>query len=230
MKTLRISLAGIVALLLLAACGNLGGVLGGGNNYPATGQSTSIQGTVTNIDTRAQRIDLNVTSSNGNPSNNYTSSVYYDNKTQFTYQNRTVSPVDVRRGDQVDIRAYNNGNSQYTADTVYIVNSGMASNYPGNYPSNPSNNQLSDIQGTVSYVDTTAQRIDLTSAYATGLRTGGQSNYSIYWDSRTPVYFQGQTYSPTALERGDQIDAKVYDNGNGRLMTDSITVTRNVRQ
>lgn len=224
MKTLRISLAGLIALLLLAGCGSLGGVLGGNNN-PTSNQNTSIQGTITNVDTRAQRIDLNVNSSNGYPNNSYTSSVYYDNRTQFSYQNRTVSAMDLRRGDQVDIRAYNNGNGQYTADTVYVTNSGMASNYPY-----PSSGQTSNLQGTVSYVDTSAQRIDLTSAYTTGLRTNGQGNFSIFYDSRTPVYYQGQTYSPSALERGDQIDAHVYDNGNGQFTASSITVTRNIRQ
>jgi len=224
MKTLRISLAGLVALLLLAGCGSLGGVLGG-NNYPTSTQNTSIQGTVTNIDTHAQRIDVNVNSSNGYPN---TSSVYYDNHTQFTYQNRTVSPLDLRRGDQVDIRAYNNGNGQYTADTVYVTNSGMASNYPGTYPSG--NQATADIRGTVNYVDTTAQRIDVTSGYTTGLITNNQGNFSIYYNSQTPVYYQGQTYSPSALERGDQIDARVSDNGNGQYTASSITVTRNIRQ
>ncbi len=227
MKHLRISLAAVVALLLTAGCGSLGDVLGGGNNNPnTTNQTAQITGTVNNVDTRAQRIDLNVNSSNGYPSGS-TSTVYYDSRTQFLYQNRTVSAADLRRGDQVDIRALSNNNGQYTADTVYIGSSGMASNYPSNtYPST----QASSIQGTVSYVDTTAQRIDLTSAYATGLRTTNQGNYSVYFGSQTPVYYQGKTYSPTALERGDQVDIRVFDNGSGRLMADSITVTRNVRQ
>jgi hypothetical protein len=225
MKTLRISLAATIALLLLAACGNLGGILGGSpNTYPSS-RSTEFQGSVTNVDTRAQRIDI-ATNSNY-PNNGYVSSVYYDNRTRFSYGNRDVSPNDLRRGDQIDVRAYDNGNGQYTADTVYVVNSGMASNYPGT--TYPGSSQTSDIQGTVNYIDPNAQRIDVTSAYSNGLRTNSQGNYSIYYDSRTPVYYQGQTYSPTSLERGDQIDARVYDSG-GRYMADSITVTRNVRQ
>ena len=78
---------------------------------------------------------------------------------------------------------------------------------------------------------TSAMRIDVTSAYVTGLRTNGnQGSYSIYYDTRTPVYYQGQSYSPSALERGDQIDVRAIDNGSGRYMADQITVTRNVRQ
>jgi len=83
----------------------------------------------------------------------------------------------------------------------------------------------------VNYVDTTQQRIDVSSAYVTGLNTGngGQGSYSVYYSTSTPVYFQGNNYSPTNLERGDQVDISAYSNG-GRYQADSITVTRNVRQ
>lgn len=224
MKYLRISLAATVALLLLASCGTLGNVLG--TNYP-NGTNTanqSISGTVNFIDTNARRIDLN--------SNGYTSSVYYDSSTQFTYQNQNVNPSSIRSGDYVNIQAYNSNNGRLIASTVYDTGSGMASGgtYPGTYPPNSTNGTF-EIQGTVNYVDTTAMRIDVSSAYVTGLRTnGGQGNYSIYYDARTPVYYQGQSYSPSALERGDQIDVRAFDSGNGRYTASNITVTRNVRQ
>jgi hypothetical protein len=219
MKYLRISLAATVALLLMAGCGTLGDVLGTGNNSPSNTQTQSLSGTVNNIDTNARRMDLN--------SNGYTQSVYWDSRTQFTYQNQNVNPNAIRSGDYVTVQAYNSG-GQLLAQNVNDTGNGMASGYPGN--TNPSPNGSFNLQGTVSYVDTTAQRIDLTSAYTTGLRTNGQGTYSIYWDSRTPVYYQGQTYSPTALERGDQVQVSAYDNGNGRYLANSITVTRNVRQ
>ena len=101
MKHLRISLAAVCALILMAGCGGLGNVLGTGSpsTYPS-GSSTQIQGVVTNIDTNAHRIDI---SSN----NNYTNTVYYDSRTQFSYQNQNVNPSSIRRGDQVNITAYN---------------------------------------------------------------------------------------------------------------------------
>jgi len=219
MKQLRISLAAVVALLLMAGCGSIGNVLGTGSPNPANTQS--ISGTVNSVDLNARRIDIS-------PSNNstYVTSVYWDNSTQFTYQNQNVNPNSLRRGDYVNIQAVNN-NGQYVAQNVYDTGSGMASGSPA---PNPSTNSSFDIQGTVNYVDTTAQRIDLTSAYTTGLRTNGtQGTYSVYYGAQTPVYYQGQTYSPTALERGDQIDVRAFDNGNGRYMADTITVTRNVR-
>src|SRR5256885_10809780 len=175
MKHLRIGLAATCALILMAGCSGLGDVLGTGSpsTYPnGQGQSTQISGVVNNIDTSARRIDIST-------NNNYTNTVYYDSRTQFTYQNQTVNPSSIRRGDQVNITAYNSNNGQYTADTVSIVGSGMASNYPGTYPS--TTNGTFEIQGTVNYVDTSAMRIDVTSAYVTGLRTNGnQGSYSIY--------------------------------------------------
>jgi Domain of unknown function (DUF5666) len=220
MKYLRISLAATVALLLMAGCGTLGDVLGTGNNYPSNTQTQTLSGTVNYIDTNARRIDMN--------SNGYTQSVYWDSRTQFTYQNQNVNPNAIRSGDYVTVQASNSG-GQLLAQNVNDTGNGMASGSPGN--TYPSTNGSFNLQGTVSYVDTTAQRIDITSAYATGLRTNGtQGTYSIYYDSRTPVYYQGQTYSPTALERGDQIQVSAYDNGNGRYLANSITVTRNVRQ
>lgn len=222
MKYLRISLAATVALLLMAGCGSISDVLGTGNpnNYPTNAQSFS--GNVNYIDLNARRIDLN--------SNGRTTSIFYNSQTQFTYQNQNINPSAIRNGDYLTIQASNNGNGQLLAQSVYDNGSGMASgtNPPNTYPSNT--NGTFDIQGTVNFVDTTAQRIDLTSSYVTGLQTNGNGNYSVYYNSQTPVYYQGQTYSPTALERGDQIDVRASNNGNGSYIANSITVTHNVRQ
>jgi len=222
MKYIRISLAATFALLLLAGCGStLNDVLGTGTNYPTNTQSYS--GNVSYIDLNARRIDLN--------SNGYTTSIYYNSSTQFTYQNQNVSASSIRSGDYVTVQASNNGNGQLVAQTVYDNGGGMAS---GTYPGNgtyPTTNGSFHVQGTVNYVDTTQQRIDVSSAYVTGFNTGNgnQGTYSVYYSTSTPVYFQGNTYSPTNLERGDQIDISAYNNG-GRYEASSITVTHNVRQ
>ena len=222
MNRLRISLAAVTALLVMAGCGSIGNVLG----TPYPGNTQSLSGNVNSIDYNARRIDLN--------SNGYMTSVYYNSGTQFTLNNQNVSPNALRQGDYITVQAYNNGGG-LIAQNVYDTGNGMASGgypYPAPNPGNnyPNNGQNFTISGTVNYVDTTAQRIDLSSAY-TSLRTnGGQGSYSIYYDSRTPVYYQGQSYSPTALERGDQISVNAYDAGKGRYTATSIDVTRNVRQ
>jgi len=87
--------------------------------------------------------------------------------------------------------------------------------------------QQSTISGTVNNIDTQAQRIDLNVAYVNNLRNS-QPNQSIYYNSQTRVLYNNQTYSPTDLERGDEISVTGV-NDNGRYVANTITVTRNVR-
>jgi hypothetical protein len=92
----------------------------------------------------------------------------------------------------------------------------------------PSPNTPSSVTGTVNYVDTSAQRIDLNVNYVNNLRSN-QGTASIYYDNRTQVQYQGRNYAPTDLERGDEVSVHGF-NDNGRYVADQITVTRNVRQ
>ncbi len=91
----------------------------------------------------------------------------------------------------------------------------------------PSPTQSSDVQATVNYVDTSAQRIDANVSYVNNLRNS-QNQQSIYYDNRTRVVYQGRDYRPEDLERGDQISVRGY-NSSGRYLAETITVTRNVR-
>jgi hypothetical protein len=85
------------------------------------------------------------------------------------------------------------------------------------------------IGATVNFVDTSAQRIDVSVNYVNNLRNS-QGNQSIYYDSRTRVAYNGNSsYNVTDLERGDQISVTGYTDNNGRFVADTITVTRNVR-
>jgi hypothetical protein len=91
-----------------------------------------------------------------------------------------------------------------------------------------SSSNPSSIQATVNGVDVTNQRIDVTVNYVNNLRNS-QGNQSIYYDNRTRVIYNGNSgYSPTDLERGDQITVTGYNSG-GRFVADTITVTRNIR-
>jgi hypothetical protein len=235
-----------LALTLLAGCGSLGGILGGqdpnypngGSTYPNSSQTSEVQGTINSVDTQSQRIEMTVSYVDGRRSNTNNAVVYYDSRTRVLYQNGTYRPNNLERGDQVDVRLYNSGNGQSVADTIEVVRRASASNYPNNnypnndpnnYPNNyPSNTQTGDIRGSVNYIDTQAQRIDLNVSYISGLRDN-RGNSSVYYDNRTRVVYQNQTYLPTDLERGDQVDVRVSNNGNGQYLADTITVTRNIR-
>lgn len=87
-----------------------------------------------------------------------------------------------------------------------------------------------DIQGTVESVDLNSRAIYLTnvSGYnASMLSNGGASSVRVYYDENTPVSFNGQTFRPSDLERGDQVTVRADESGN-TLVAQSVTVTRDV--
>jgi len=94
----------------------------------------------------------------------------------------------------------------------------------------PSASQPSNVQGTVNYIDTTAQRIDMNVTYVNNLRnSSGQGSQSVYYSNNTTVQWNGGTYRPEDLERGDQVSVSGHTES-GRYMADTIYVTRNIRQ
>jgi hypothetical protein len=89
------------------------------------------------------------------------------------------------------------------------------------------------LHGTVDYVDVNAHSIDLTnvSGYSNNLRNGSSSGQRVrvYFDNRTSVSYQGRSYRPEDLERGDEIDVRVNQNGN-ELIASTVTVVRDVAE
>ena len=81
----------------------------------------------------------------------------------------------------------------------------------------PGNNQVS---ATVSGVDSRSQQIFL--------RQSDGSTLAVTYDNRTQVVYQNQNYSVTSLENGDQVTARLTNNGNGSYYTDYIAVDQSV--
>lgn len=92
------------------------------------------------------------------------------------------------------------------------------------------NNQAYDLRGTVDSVDLNSHSLYLTnvSGYTSNLNTGGTSGNTarVYFDNQTTVSFQGRTYHPEDLERGDQVTIHAAQNGN-QLIAESMDVTYN---
>src|SRR4051794_18845064 len=86
------------------------------------------------------------------------------------------------------------------------------------------------IRGTVDSVDTRGQSILLTnvSGYNTNLNTGSASSVRVYYDNRTTLNYQGQSYRPDQLERGDEVTVNVNQSGN-QLIAETMDVTYNTR-
>ena len=234
MRKTQFTFATLAAILLLSACGSsdLGGILGGGQASSAPESSADIYGTVSAVDTRNSRIDVTLDNYGG------ARSIYYDTRTRVTYQGQTGNPSQLERGDRVSVRMTGTGNNA-VADLITVTQSVSDTTNSGNYPNtNPNtyptypsttNTATGRVTGTVNYIDTSARLINLTASYMNVLRNSTNNTYTVYYDARTRVLFQGRTYNVEDLERGDQIDIATYANGN-QYIADTVTVVRNVRQ
>ncbi len=97
--------------------------------------------------------------------------------------------------------------------------------------SSGSRNGRYEIRGTVESVDTRSQSIYLTGVSGVSSRLASDDSSRnatrVYYDQQTQVSYNGKSYRPDALERGDQVSVRVDDSSN-RLTAESITVTYNV--
>jgi hypothetical protein len=87
-----------------------------------------------------------------------------------------------------------------------------------------------EIRGTVDYVDSANRSItlrDVSGNNQSMLSSGSGNSVRVYYDDRTPVSWQGQSYRPEDLERGDVVSVRVDENGNN-LQAESMTVLQNV--
>jgi hypothetical protein len=88
------------------------------------------------------------------------------------------------------------------------------------------------IRGVVDYVDLNNRSMTLTnvSGYSSMLSNSGSGNGStvrVYFDAQTPVEYNGQSYRPEDLERGDEVQVAVNESGS-QLVADRVTVLRDV--
>jgi hypothetical protein len=80
--------------------------------------------------------------------------------------------------------------------------------------------QSGQLAGTVRGVDSRSQQIAIQ-------QSNGQT-IALSYDNQTQVVYQNQNYSPTALENGDRVTARVQANGNS-YYTDYVQVDQSVR-
>lgn len=80
--------------------------------------------------------------------------------------------------------------------------------------------QSGQLAGTVRGVDSRSQQIAIQ-------QTNGQT-VNVSYDNQTQVVYQNQKYSPTALENGDRVTARIQANGNS-YYTDYVQVDQSVR-
>jgi predicted RNA-binding protein with TRAM domain len=91
-------------------------------------------------------------------------------------------------------------------------------------------NQNYELRGTVDSVDASSRSVYLrdVSGYNRSMLSGGSGDsVRVYYDDRTPVSYQGKSYRPEDLERGDVVSVRVDENGNS-LVAESMTVITDV--
>jgi len=79
--------------------------------------------------------------------------------------------------------------------------------------------QSSQLSGMIRSVDSRSQQI--------AIQTSNGQTVPLSYDSQTQVVYQNQNYSPTALEYGDQVTARVQPAGNS-YYTDYVRVDQSV--
>jgi hypothetical protein len=112
---------------------------------------------------------------------------------------------------------------------LLLASCGSTGDIFGTNPQGSSNPQNQQLRGTVDSVDLNSRSIYLVnvSGYGSMLSSGGNA-VRVYYDNGTTVSYQGRTYRPEDLERGDQIDVTVQQSGN-TLIAQSVNVLNDVR-
>lgn len=238
---LKITFVLIAAMAVLTGCGStgVGDILGGGSSGGSTsGGSTSgtyddrydtannVRGTIERVDTLNRRI---IVDREGSSSGNYLRNgnegemvtLYYDDRTSVEYQGKSYRPQDLESGDRI-LADVNETSGRLMAEEIQVLSdvssgSGSGSTYD--------DERSSELRGTVSYIDTRNQTLEIEPSGSTRFSTGRSGMVLVHYDAQTTVEYQGRSYKPENLERGDEVELEIRDLG-GRLTAEEILVVR----
>jgi len=232
MKLQRISfLAALVAALVLTGCGSsgIGDILGGGSstgtrtNDPYNQNINNVRGTVERVNTTERYIvvDREATTSNLRNGDDDEVVLYYDDRTRVEFQGRTFTPADLEAGDRIlaDVKSSGSRLMVEEIQVLYDVTSNTTDDDRYDTGNDPygNNTRTTEVRGTVRYVDTRDQTLELEPT------TGRTGLVVVHYDSSTIVEFNGQRYKPENLERGDRVEVEVREL-NGRMIAEEILV------
>ena len=211
-------------LLTVTACGSsgVGDILGSPrdpqSSYPSS--VSDVRGTVERVDTQNRFIVVNGEDSyrsnlrNGNEE----ITVYYDNNTTVRHEGRTYRPEDLERGDRVEINVDQSGSRLIAQDiqVLYDATAGTSTGSQDDYRT------TSEVRGIVRYIDTQARTLEI-EPRSSSFSTGRSDVVTVRYDTSTTVEFEGRSYKPENLERGDEVEIEVRDL-NGQLLAEQILV------
>jgi hypothetical protein len=233
---LGIALAALVALAVLAGCGStgVGDILGGGSpsgdsssgTYDNRDNVDNVRGTIARVDTLNRRIVVDREGNyNGsylrNGDDNGTVTLNYDDRTTVQYQGKSFRPQDLESGDRIlaDVRETSGG---LLAEDIEVLQDVSSTSGTG------SSQTSSSLRGTISYVDTRNLTLEIDPSGSTRFQTDRSGVVLVHYDSSTPVEYQGRSYRPENLERGDEVEIRIRDLGS-RLVAEDIVVVRDAQ-
>lgn len=214
---IKLVIGSLCAASLIGGCASMDNVLGG-NKSPAPGNPvpanvSDVRGTVQNND--PQQHALTLSSESGSQLNLRNADrvvLYYDNATTVTYQGQQYTPQDLESGDRIA------ANVQREGDRLLARSINVIGNASGN--AGPNTGALRDFDATVRNVDVRNRSLELAV-------NSNQAPVYMQYDSTTRVEYQGQSYRPEDLERGDQVHV-TRRSANGGNVADVIQVLRSV--
>jgi hypothetical protein len=258
LTSLVFALALLAAVLTGCGSTGVGDILGGGSSSGGStsgGSSTggtyddrydtagNVRGTVERVDTVDRRIivdregtyDSRNNLRNGNEDDRV--SLYYDDRTTVQYQGKTFRPQDLEAGDRI-LADVNETGGRLVVEDIEVLQD-VSSN--GSTPGYDNQVRTSDVRGTISYIDTRERTLEIqTSGYSSNFSSGSTGSYGsngstgrsgvvlVHYDANTAVEYQGRSYKPENLERGDEVQVETREVG-GRLMAEEILVVRDAQ-
>ncbi|MBJ6980889.1 DUF5666 domain-containing protein [Luteimonas sp. MC1572] len=205
-------------VLLLTGCVSPGGYGSYPDGYGQPDQGypsqygSQLQGTVDSVDTAYDRILLVVDDPRAGRAQR--TEVRYDQRTRLFYQGRESSVEGLERGDVVRIDVAQSGRELW-ARQVEVVRNVREGGYGGGYGAG----SAQDLRGSVALVDTRARLIRLDGG-------GYGNNVQLRYDGRTTVEYQGRSYRPEDMQRGDLVRIQARQVGNNEWLAERIFVER----
>lgn len=210
-------LLAVSALSLLGGCVTTGvgnEAYGGGDGYSAPGYpsqfGTQLQGTVERVDTGYNQIALLV--QDGRSGRLQRLDVRYDRSTRLFYQGRDYPVEGLEQGDVIRLEVATSGRELF-ARSIQVVSNVREGRDGGGY------GYGNDLRGSVAFIDTRARLIRLDGG-------GYGSDVQLAYDARTVVEYQGRTYRPENLQRGDIVRVQARQSGQNLWLAERIIVER----
>lgn len=212
-------------LLLLTGCVTPGGYgspgsygSNGGYGQPAPSYPSQygsqygnqVQGTVDGVDPAYNRLYVVVGEQRTGRAQRI--QVRYDQRTRLFYQGRAQAIEGLERGDVIRMQVSQSGRELW-AQSIEVVSNVRDGGYGGG--------NGNDLRGAVAAVDTRARLIRLDGA-------GYGNDVQLGYDARTTVEYQGRSYRPENLQRGDFVRIQARQVGNNLWLAERIVVERSV--